>query len=553
MIYSLDIFDTLILRKETPEATLARLPEDIRESRLALHKADYPTSLQEFYRGTDYSIDQEVELEIDSLQANDDMLRFVERNKQHTFILVSDMYLSSEQLEYILKQLGIPQFYEKLYVSCEYQSSKQNFGKLFDCVIKDYGNEITHVGDNFKSDFYFAAMKLVSAWHYVKQETLYSPSYQDPESYYNRFAEEIVAPIVWLSVEKIREIVAARNIKSVVCLGSVYDFYKDVFAKLLPDLEVKKLEISRFNIMFMLYQFNEIGAFVRKNHTGAFLEYYYPQACQSRTLPADASFVDKWKMYREVLEENHQDLSEKSTATYAEFEQQLADKSLADGDVLFVDFGYQGSFCELLQTLPVFKDKNCHLFLSVKEANKKLKCDYGVQVQPFQMSNPMFRNPFWILDAEILIKNNNVTPLAYKNTHASSKGWPEIYTRIVNSVCNFDNPRSVYVLERELEYKILHHMCTITDKYFEVFNWLCTKVGYAKYSMREDAQKIIDLSSGACQININNLLEFEREKHGFSYMMSDNTAQKPDLQRNHTLYYFSKYLESIEAVKRHLV
>lgn len=88
-------------------------------------------------------------------------------------IIVSDMYLSGEDIGVFLKENGYDG-YEKLYVSCELMQSKKT-GRLYDTVLeecrKKYGiepYEMLHVGDNFQTDVDEASRHGISAVYFPK-------------------------------------------------------------------------------------------------------------------------------------------------------------------------------------------------------------------------------------------------------------------------------------------------------------------------------------------------------------------------------------------------
>lgn len=90
-------------------------------------------------------------------------------------ILISDMYLPSEILEEMLRKCGITG-YEALFVSSECGYTKCS-GKLFSIAAKAIGveaDELTHVGDNFKSDYLMARRAGVKA-HLIRSGEIISP------------------------------------------------------------------------------------------------------------------------------------------------------------------------------------------------------------------------------------------------------------------------------------------------------------------------------------------------------------------------------------------
>lgn len=542
MIYSLDIFDTLLLRSESPETTLKRLPVDIRGARLALHQEKYPQNIHDFYTHHQVDIRIELDLEVNYLKPNPEILQFIQQRPDDTFILVSDMYLSHDDIIYLLDKTGIPTFYEKLYVSSEYGTSKEQLGQLFDKVAEDYGREITHIGDTLKSDFVYPNIRLERGIHYVKEYTPYTPDFSSLENYYRHYCSRLLAPVMFLSVEKIKRIVSENKLKQIVCVGSVYDFYQALLQPHFPDVEIKKLEISRYNIRFLTFGLYQADALAKMPHTGSFLQHYYPVDFEGVQVE---SIFQQWKHYSEVIEKNHDDLTQKSLAAEQDLKQQLAEKNIAPENILFVDFGYQGSFCEFIENYPLFKESNNHVFLSVKEQNKKHRCHNGIEIQPFKIHGKGIRDPFWILDAEIIIKKANATPLAFSKSHKSSLGWPEMYDYLLEKAQSYQPQCTLYELERELAFKAFKHLCLIDENTIKMFNALSQKVQYNKYSMINDYDGVIIRQGNYIQIDIDAVAKLEHKQADCSHIGNVRTTRDFDYDKKMPFFQYYRYIESI--------
>jgi len=542
MIYSLDIFDTVLLRTESPEVTLNRLPESIREKRLTLHREKYPQDIHDFYAQHQSSIKAELDLECNALKANPEFLNFIAARPNDTFILVSDMYLNSDDIRYLLKKTGVPDFFEALYVSSEYGTSKEQLGQLFEKVAEDYGKDITHIGDTLKSDFVYPNMRLARGIHYVKELAPYTPDFSSLDNYYRHYCDSVLAPILFLSLEKIKRLVIEKNLQQIICVGSVYDFYKALLQPHFPDIEIKKLEISRYNIRFLTFPLYSTDALAKMPHTGSFLQHYYPKDFDGKKIE---SLFQQWQHYSEVIEKNRDDLLEKSTAAESELQQQLADKGIQPKDILFVDFGYQGSFCEFIESYPLFKDNNNHVFLSVKEHSPKHNGHYGIEIQPFKIHAKGIRDPFWILDAEIIIKKANATPLAFSKSHKSSNGWPEMYEYLLERAQTYRPDCGLYELERELAHKAFKHLCLIDDKTIAMFNALSEKVRYNKYSMVNDYDGVIRKQDDCIQINIDGVVALEKKQAGCSHIGDIRTQKLFNYDKKMPFFQYYRYIESI--------
>ena len=80
-------------------------------------------------------------------------------------VVTSDMYLSKEQIKYILEKNGYKNL-QNIIVSCEYNTSKAS-GGLYDYLKNIYKHKkIVHIGDNYQSDFIIPQKKGIDSIHY---------------------------------------------------------------------------------------------------------------------------------------------------------------------------------------------------------------------------------------------------------------------------------------------------------------------------------------------------------------------------------------------------
>lgn len=96
---------------------------------------------------------REWNLELQSLIPRKDMLEAYNYAKQRgkKVVLCSDMYFSCRDMKTLLSKNGIKD-YDKLFVSCDYQATKEN-GKLYIQVLQFAGKKtILHIGDNEHAD-----------------------------------------------------------------------------------------------------------------------------------------------------------------------------------------------------------------------------------------------------------------------------------------------------------------------------------------------------------------------------------------------------------------
>jgi len=173
MVYSFDIFDTLLLRPFLePQDVWKIMEEDEHEAGFAHARksADEITYKQASERGGEATIEEayslmpkkfqwllkkEMDMERRVLRANPEMLAIwndhIKRGER--CIIVSDMYLPCEFIESVLRENGFD-CWEKIYISRDFNCRK-NTGELFKKVILDLQTnpiDILHIGDNEQSD-----------------------------------------------------------------------------------------------------------------------------------------------------------------------------------------------------------------------------------------------------------------------------------------------------------------------------------------------------------------------------------------------------------------
>ncbi|WP_428241883.1 hypothetical protein [Gynuella sp.] len=551
MIYSLDIFDTLLLRTEPAETTLLRLPKDFRKARLALHREHYQSqTIDQFYQDIGEDIQQELNLEGQYLIVNKEILDFVTSHPDDTFVLTSDMYLNSQHLRYILETLNVPDFYQKIFVSCEQGCSKEGFGKLFDCVAKEYGNEVTHIGDNIQSDFQFGSIKLAPAIHYMPGLNTYNADHSDHEQYYRTYISQVITPLLHISLQKIKTLVQQQGIEQFIILGSVFDFYRDLLAPEFPNIDIKKLEISRYNIRFISYKYCSHKEFSRLFHTESFLKYYFAHHFNHATT-SYVNVLDKLKHLEQVIEQEQDTLRKTSENIEQEFIQQLKELGIGHKKTLIIDFGYQGTFCELMENLSILNNNSTHFFLTVKEANK-FTCHTGVTIPSLKLPTKDFRDPFWILDTEIILKKASKTPLAGTGYHQNSTGWPEMYEYLLACIRQHSSSLSIYQQEQQVTGLILKHIVSIDRHYLESFNWLCRNVRYNKYSIAANDSAMINKMSGFVQVDIDEIVNFENKTYNEVFIDPPANIDTLLTNKKHPFYHYYCYLNSIRWIHNNL-
>lgn len=112
-------------------------------------------------------VECEAELSYLNKQLYSELLELYSHGKK--IILISDMYLSSRIIKYILGKNGFNlQVIDNIFMSCDYNASK-TMGNLYDIVLRQYDiqpEEMIHVGDNHICDIGMASKKGIKGYYY---------------------------------------------------------------------------------------------------------------------------------------------------------------------------------------------------------------------------------------------------------------------------------------------------------------------------------------------------------------------------------------------------
>lgn len=194
-VVSIDIFDTLLIRMtENSDEIFYKLFKRLKENeswgegytvdelvllrkeaqnkcyeeKISIGKSEY--YIEEIYKffpvflGKPFwLVEQEIEEEVINTYINPDILKLIKEGRNYgcRIVLTSDMYMSQEQLQYILKCAGLElSLIDAFYISCDKEVSKVG-GGLFRLVIKEEEvgeDEIIHIGDNPIADIQGASL-----------------------------------------------------------------------------------------------------------------------------------------------------------------------------------------------------------------------------------------------------------------------------------------------------------------------------------------------------------------------------------------------------------
>lgn len=135
-----------------------------------LSKKFYLTKEQE-----NYLINLEIETEMECCLPIEENIGKVKQIGEKEVFFLSDMYLSKEVILKLLNKVGIYPDPKKVYVSSEIGMNKSS-GELFDYFAKSNNikySELTHIGDNFISDYIIPRKKGIKANYFNKTKLNY--------------------------------------------------------------------------------------------------------------------------------------------------------------------------------------------------------------------------------------------------------------------------------------------------------------------------------------------------------------------------------------------
>lgn len=222
-IISFDVFDTLISREIYHPNALFDLMENDVEVKLAkesvslkdfggfrnlreraanrvirsANKNGYQDiTLKDIYNeiGRLLSISSNTELQLRKLEIDYEILVSCSRDfgrklfnlakkKNKKIILISDMYLSKNDITLLLKKQGFDLDGIDFFVSSELKKTKKS-GDIYDIVKSKHTGEILHIGDNYVADYYRARKSGIDAIH-ISQASLNFESSYHPKHYIN--------------------------------------------------------------------------------------------------------------------------------------------------------------------------------------------------------------------------------------------------------------------------------------------------------------------------------------------------------------------------------
>lgn len=171
-VVSFDLFDTITFRPyKTPSDVFLDISQKIKD--LEFYKARINAEKKAIQqKGKNINIDNiyacipekfkkvqkiEEETEIRIANKNISVVEAIKelKNGNKKIIITTDMYLKEKTINAIVNKLGIADYIDKIYISCEIKKSKSE-GNIYNYILKDLNitkDDIIHFGDNKKSDY----------------------------------------------------------------------------------------------------------------------------------------------------------------------------------------------------------------------------------------------------------------------------------------------------------------------------------------------------------------------------------------------------------------
>ena len=181
-------------------------------------------SLEEFSK---IATEIEVEIESNVQKVDDKVLKEIKRAKKEgkKIYCISDMYLSKEMITEIFNNLEILEYFDDIFISCEYLKNKKS-GELYSIVLKKLKakpEECIMIGDNEHSDFTMPKEKGMKAIHLDR-----SKNYKK----YEKFEQENTPE---LTLEKVKNLTEKNSDNFENIIFSLYSFTEELYYQLLND------------------------------------------------------------------------------------------------------------------------------------------------------------------------------------------------------------------------------------------------------------------------------------------------------------------------------
>lgn len=246
--YIFDEKQLALLRKKSEQAAISRaengefnyteLADEIYRRAVELNKSFGNTySLEEFYK---QALTAEVEAELESQSYIQETIQLIDKayDLGLKIYIISDFYLSKEELKTFLKRDRIDEKINQIFVSSDYRNSKHQ-GGLYDCVCQSLGvnkDQCVMLGDNENSDVKNAEKCGIKGFLLNNSEGLYTKD--NVKEKIEKIAKSNLKGmlgysnysfLLYLHIERLYKSLIQEGIKDIYFLSREGEFLKKIF------------------------------------------------------------------------------------------------------------------------------------------------------------------------------------------------------------------------------------------------------------------------------------------------------------------------------------
>lgn len=486
--------------------------------------------------------EKEISIEKAYSQKNEEIFSLLDKLKKRgkRIIAISDMYLSEKIINEMLIKAGIK--VDKLYVSCEQKAKKKN-GSLFKHVLaeeKIKNNEIIHIGDNIKVDFFGAKKANIASIHishklnyfnikkykrnliderkYNTHLNVINNNLLKENSYYSKFGFSVLGPMIYSYCVWLRKECKNNDIKKIFFFSRDGYLLKKAFDSLFPDefktnyiyfsrraIRVPYISIdsSYENVIKSLPTTKLINMKVLFENLGLNSSNYIKVLEKHKMNIEDHFFYDelfKKEKYKKIYNEIHDDILKEARKEYAVFKKYLKQEKF-DSKISIVDIGWHNSMQYYLEKIAerdnlkldmygmyLGRQSSCKPVKNAKSFIQENNTEYVDSVLSFI---GLIESPFLANEGSTETyyeTNNKVIPqllkYEYKKDDIENKAFTDIkkgvidYINIVKNLPNFE----IFSLNGKDSYLPLKAYGTnpyLRDiKYFSNFRYLSEEIAY---------------------------------------------------------------------------
>lgn len=227
-----------ISRAENGEFNYTELADEIYRRAVELNRSFGDTySLEEFYK---QALTAEVEAELESQSYIQETIQLIDEayDLGVNMYIISDFYLSKEELKTFLKRDRIDEKIDQIFVSSDYRNSKQQ-GGLYDCVCQTLGvnkDQCVMLGDNENSDVKNAEKSGIKGFLLNNSEGVYTKD--NVKEKIKKIAKSNLKGVLgysnysfllYLHIERLYKSLIREGIKDIYFLSREGEFLKKLF------------------------------------------------------------------------------------------------------------------------------------------------------------------------------------------------------------------------------------------------------------------------------------------------------------------------------------